>query len=82
MEIVHDPDDPLTWPNKQSPIKEKEKEDSPKPAGGGGAEEIQLHPMGPVTVTLEQEANEDDNDKLITTHGTTSLRSVQLEDTR
>lgn len=75
MELVHsDPDTPLPWPNKPSPPEEKGKVESPKPV----SEDIQLHPLGPVTVTLEQEANEDE-DKLITTHGITPSR---VEDTK
>ena len=75
VELVHNPSTPLPWPNKQSQTEEKGKEESPKPA----SKEIQLHPLGPVTVTLEQEANEEEDDKLITTHGVTSSR---VEDTK
>ena len=74
MELVHNPDTPLLWPNKLSPPEEKGKVESPKPA----SEEIQLQSLGPVTVTLEQEANEDE-DKLITTRGITPSR---VEDTK
>jgi hypothetical protein len=78
VEVIHNPDTPLPWPNKPSPSEEKGKVESPKPAG----EEIQLHPLGPVTVTLEQETNEED-DKLITTHGMTpSIVQDTKPDTR
>ena len=65
MEIVHNPKE------------EKGKEESPVPASEG----VQLHAPGSVTVTVEQEANEEDDDKLITTHELTSSKSVPVEDT-
>ena len=72
VELVHNPNTSLPWPSKQSSSEEKGKAESPKSAG----EEIQLHPLGPVTVTLEQEVNEEEDDeKLITTHGVTSSRA-------
>ena len=75
VEPVRIVDTSLPWPSKQSPAEEKGKVESPKPASEG----IELHPLGPVTVTLEQEANEEEGDKLITTRGLTSSR---VEDTK
>ena len=82
VEIVNNPDILLTWPTNrpQTLSEEKEKEESPKPTTTGATEQIQLHPLGPVAVPLEQETNVNEDDELITTKGTTSSRSERLED--
>lgn len=67
----------MPWSNKQSPREEEGK----KEPSVSTSEGIQLHQLDPVTVTLEQEANEEDDDKLIKTHGLTSSKSIQVEDT-
>ena len=62
--MVHNPDPYLTWPKKSLPL-EEEKEETPVVTEVAG--EIQLRPIGPVRVAIEEQPPQtDDESKLIT----------------
>lgn len=79
VEVVHDPHPYLSWPKRSLPL-EEEREETQVVTGEAG--EIQLRPVGPVRVPIEEQPPQtDDNSKLITSppHELTPLASEGTE---